>query len=423
MVQSFMQRIICTVCILCFFAVTFYPLISQLLIREHTSIQALYKDVNTRAEQAQLTLSARSKQEAGIERTKEQENVDESLCRRGLAYVIDPSDSEGSGGSNDVSGRIQHVVIDPQNPLPVSDTAFNIYDQEWKSSYERGVKIWRQLQDAQRTLREDECPSLQPMWDLLRSRGSNFEEAFYRQCADGGLLNNLDQDMAQSKRPRGNQICISAGYEYCTLQTNRGVPDYLSNNFYYSNWFSPGSRIIVASNNVGRISPQAFFHKPGVEAPKYYSMAIQDWLKAPHRWSEAVFGIWSDVCRRARKPLSALEYVAQVDIINQATNQAIYEIIRTDPRARLGDRYVQREYGTSDPDFYALVGSPNGYGVAELLAKFAASFATSDGTTEVVKVKTIKAVNFVLEWSDNLMPNLDIAFGLEDIDPPSGLHI
>ena len=120
-----------------------------------------------------------------------------------------------------------------------------------------------------------------------------------------------------------------------------------------------------------------------------------------------------------KHPYSALKFIARIQIDNPLT-QGLLDIIVTNreslgsdyspiPRASAVSAYTPipresavsvysptyQQWGTTDADFYALLGTPNGRGIPELLTKYANIFATKGprlSTGSYMKVKTISEI-------------------------------
>ena len=342
-------------------------------------------------------------------------------ARRGRSSIAQNSQHGASGAPASVIGDhtaspLPEIVIDPDSPLLSNNKAFESYNDVWKTSYEKGIRLWRELQDALHALRSDAWPNLEETWTRQRSYHS-FTYVFREQCSENQLLAILDETYNRRRPYFSDNICVKTNYEYSTLFTRRGLPADFKDEFYYSNWFSTKSRIIAAAANHGRINPNRWPYNPHAPSAAGSAIPTSEWLIAPHRWSEVVFAEWIDVCRRTSKDPAILKFVTQMNINNPVTREVVNEAVRLEPRAQPWSRHLYLDYDNHNPDFYALVGSPNGFGVAGLLMKFAGQFATRGSFGQVMKVKTIRTVG--LSFKDNypFAAEVNIAFVLEDVSP------
>ena len=95
----------------------------------------------------------------------------------------------------------------------------------------------------------------------------------------------------------------------------------------------------------------------------------------------------------------------------------VLDAAQTDPRHVPLHYPLRLQYRNNSPDFYALLGSPNGVGVAKLLTDYVRWFATYDLDNRMTKVKTIDAVDIDIGPSDN---EPSFIFVMEDINVPRG---
>lgn len=266
------------------------------------------------------------------------------------------------------------------------------------------------MQDALTHLPDGQCADLGD-WRSRRVLNPSFPRRFEEECGERRILGILEKEGNTDILPSPLEPICSNKYDHFYLTTKQGLPPGAGEEFRYNNWFSSVARTIVAENNLGRVDP-------GTGVPP------SNWPKAPHRWSEVAFAIWINVCGRQKVSPSMLKYIAQMGISNQLTEEVITDIHKNDKQKDGPDpNLYHREFRSNDPNFYALLGSPHGVGPASLLTQYANTFAARKDPDDPMKVTSVKNIDSVTLAMvplgiDLLWLDCDLAFTLEDVDPP-----
>lgn len=328
------------------------------------------------------------------------------------------------------------ISIDPLNP-PLSKQSrelWGYYDETWQKYYDKGVELWNDLRDAQINLRDDQCPNLAPDWliqDVADPIGK-LEAKSPRKCHTGGILKFVD-DEENPGRPLDEKICTAASYEYILespLKSWRGRTPRYTRYFVYDNWFSATAGHIAAEFNTGRIDPRMVYGLPhqGRLVP------VSEWPAAPNRWAEIAFAGYNNVCAQQQRALTSLRFISQLNIANGETRKVVIEISEKvpselhhawdDARDNGFPNAYHWEFDSSDPNFYALLGTPNGVGAVKLLTLYAGSFATRDqNRRRIAQVKSIGRVRLLYKPADTQLPKTtDMLFILRDDDLPSNFR-
>lgn len=310
--------------------------------------------------------------------------------------------------------------VDPSNPPSSKDVSHFPRSQSFRQSYDRGVKYWKNLQNAITAPKSLQCPNLNS-WTNEREIRNLFRSMFKEECRGDGMLGMLDKTENRA-RPSGSwqNICddvwtdTSTGtskktYEHYEQKTREGLENQaqLRPGFVYQNWFSGVSRTIVADHNYGRLDP-------GDGTPP------EQWPKAPNDWAQVAFASWSTVCAQQKVPTAALSFVVAVVCENDATTAVGRELYNNDPRMDPKQDIMFLDYEPTEAEFYALLGVPTAGGAAKLITQFANAFAVrgnEDDRTQVTSVKSIRTV--AMTWH-HTMGYADTAAILEDTDPPNG---
>ena len=323
------------------------------------------------------------------------------------------------------------IETDPNNLPASSHEIFNAqnHSREWKEGYEKGVHLWKQLQIAQRSLSVGSCVLLQPTWRIYRLQDTDFtsQNGVAYWCKPFHMLRNIDAAHAIEHTNNIQGICTLSGYDFIQMETSSGIPSFLHNQFDYFNLFSTASRIIIPILNDETVRPSQYdVHRHEEDANTTLGLLDSDipqseWPRAPHKWSDAVFAIWTELCRSQSRPVSILKYVADLAISDGPTAQIIEDAIENISRAVLARRayplrFVHLVFQNRDPDFYAFLGSPYGSGVMDLLTNYTRQLATKDvAGTRVVKVKTIHAIHLQYHFT---LREQSLVYEFRDIEPP-----
>ena len=323
--------------------------------------------------------------------------------------------TSNSGSPSIQSTAIKTGQLDPNNLPPASDPAFARRKEYWRTSYDRGTRLWKQLQQALATIpANNQCPNLQPTWQIQRVTDTQFTVKHGALCTDGGLFHILDRH-----DERDNPICADTGYHLYQQTTQERMPQNLENVFNAFNWYSAESNIIVAASNRLRIDPEDFSYKPGSKRPLGTpDIPISEWPRAPNSWADIAFASWNHVCSEAGTLPSDLLYVAQTEVVNQATWEVVWDAWEFDHRSEPDDEYAVLDYTEKDPDFYALLGSPNGVGVTRMLTKYANQFATRRDRRNPERITELKTVSNIFFQLATQELEADIVYGLYDDPPP-----
>ena len=329
-----------------------------------------------------------------------------------------------SSSSPQTSLQQRPIRLDPDNLLNLNEirSKTQFVHEDWYQSYDRGINLWRKLQEAQRTLPDEDLAIITPTWEVFRGE-PDINQLHTIYCEQGRLFSNVD-NLSSAQRPASaTSLCDTKGWYWIIMQTHQSIPPELTNSFLYSNWYNSKSRAIVALNNRGRIEPHTFNYidRDSVSRAKLQNdlaLPPSNWPRAPNSWAETTFAGWEWTCNETGRPISELTYVARIAIYNSFTRNVAYVAALNDDRTKHApaNADVHLEYHVEDPDFYAFLGSPNGVGVAELLTKYASWFATkADNGDKVASVKTISAVHVDIR----LGMHLAFVFVFDDITPPT----
>ena len=155
--------------------------------------------------------------------------------------------------------------------------------------------------------------------------------------------------------------------------------------------------------------------------------------KAPFRWHEVVADLWRRVGSSDNVQPSALVFIARMNIENKPTQDLMQPIIQNEDFMMTGRLRFQWNFGPDNPNFYALLGTPNGQSIPKLLGEYVSLLATVDpnDSSKILKVKTIAKVR--MHYDRSIPPDLtrepidggqttryELAFILKDVDMPSG---
>jgi hypothetical protein len=134
-------------------------------------------------------------------------------------------------------------------------------------------------------------------------------------------------------------------------------------------------------------------------------------LPAPalKHWSDIVFLEWQEQCRKNKTPIDQLSHVFRLNVTNDATKAAIDQALKSiglERRQLYGKGWVERRtFSVDDEAAKALLGTPNGVGVAYLLLRYRKQLGR----------KKVKAVTI---WGPNSAKTsqLSLYFELENVD-------
>ena len=160
----------------------------------------------------------------------------------------------------------------------------------------------------------------------------------------------------------------------------------------YVNLFSPQDHIIICdSNNKGEHAPNP---------PKLF-------------WSDVIFALWKQECEKAKLPPSSLKYIVRKHVINKITQDIVAHAYKT---FKSGTPSFEAETWLPNGDtkdvFLALLGSPNGSGVARLLLEH----VTELGRKTIASVTTVSHPDSPGPFEGSYL--LDIIWNLVDAPAP-----
>lgn len=84
------------------------------------------------------------------------------------------------------------------------------------------------------------------------------------------------------------------------------------------------------------------------------------------RWSDVVFLEWKKLCKKAHVPVSSLKHVIRYNVDNKPTEDVIQDVFGLD-RPDWSKISRGRRFHPDEEEFAALLGTPNGSGVAYML--------------------------------------------------------
>ena len=145
--------------------------------------------------------------------------------------------------------------------------------------------------------------------------------------------------------------------------TNIGV----SSGVYYDNLYSVPAGIIVAKINIGKFDENHI---------------------AQLHWSDVVFPIWNSECARAGQKASNLQYIIRHMVVNRETAKILNTLI---PEPYAGESY---SFTPMDNNFFMVLGSPNGIGIAYLCIRYARAM----GYKTITKI-TLFYNDLALSWN------------------------
>ncbi|MCJ1244504.1 hypothetical protein MMC30_001702 [Trapelia coarctata] len=224
----------------------------------------------------------------------------------------------------------------------------------WKTAVARGTRLWNDLCNGKysdkktKTLKEDH-------WEI---------EELWPNAGVNSWLRPMLLKFAQSTGKPNVQV---KAIHRDGVPTGQYLPEELK--IRYTNTYCPQGKLIICDNNEketesGKL-PQLF-------------------------WSDVVFAIWKEQCEKAGLPVSDLDYIFRNNVINTETRGIIehaYQKFR--PGTSTKEEATWLPSGNTEEGFLALLGSPNGYGVARFLLEH----ETALGRKTVARVVTQDAVN------------------------------
>ena len=199
---------------------------------------------------------------------------------------------------------------------------------EWTTMVEKGKKMWDALNDDcfQRVTEPVPYDKLKELgWDL----------------AEGSTTR--PKPPTKHLRDLFTTLSLPTDNQYHVRFTRVGEhPDITM----YGNTYGPQPGIIIANDN----------SKPEGTA-----------INAVPSWSEVTWQVWKDSCRRTGADPKHLKTVIRDKVINKIAMRIIKQAHDICGKTAEGSKAVYRPDGPSSECFFALLGTPNGKGVAFLL--------------------------------------------------------
>jgi hypothetical protein len=246
-----------------------------------------------------------------------------------------------SARADSIPGILRYSLLGGQEPA-TNQTLVKRADGQavtgWDSAVHRGTRLWKKLSDGQyfdkeaRTLHEDN-------WKVEEIKNSMITDD----------LKLLLQKVAQFE---GYPNVRARATHRGGAPEGREIPKGWQSKF--SNVFCPDHKIIIADNNKKATKAQ--------RPPQNF-------------WSDVVFAGWKIECERRGFPVSGLQQIIRSDITNTFTREIISKAYRKfEPRTSVVDPVTWWPSERTKEAFLALLGSPNGSGVARLLLEHEKAF-------------------------------------------------
>lgn len=161
----------------------------------------------------------------------------------------------------------------------------------------------------------------------------------------GGTANRPDPVLKSFIKSMKDNLGITVGNKRDRWFERRASIQKNNKNAYYINLYGPKDKTIVAERNDNENL------RGQVEA-----------------WSEATWAIWADTCEKQNVDPKALKRIIRHQVDNPTSKSIIGQVYsKAFPNKRVGDLITLRPTGATKEAFEAVVGSPNGKGVAWML--------------------------------------------------------
>jgi len=309
------------------------------------------------------------------------------FCAAPLLLVI-----IASTRADPISGVLGYNLLGGQEPA-TNQTLVKRADGEaftgWDNAVQKGTTLWKQLVNGQhfdketRTLEEDD-------WTVRETRNSAIGvhlKLLLKEVAQFEGLPNLKVTAAHQGGARGGQE-IQQGW--------------LSE---YTNIYCPEHKTMIAYVNEkatkAQYPPQLF-------------------------WSDVVFVGWKKECEKRGLPFSSLQQIIRSNVVNKVTREIIAQAYSNlEPRTSMKDPVTWLPSGKTKEAFLALLGSPNGSGVARLLLEHEKALGRK--TVVSVETRTITAPDEPKYAGLIPLTFLGIVWNIGDASPPAtagrqGIH-
>lgn len=299
--------------------------------------------------------------------------------------------------THDLVQRARPRTVNPANLPPSSAFGFGSQFGNWRTSYDKGVALWKYLQGNLTTLADSKPAESRCGWSNKGKATPAFTKRFSSSC-DDGFLSSIDK--VENSADRTRAICQDT-YVQFQLTRRLGCIRFLWDRPFYSNWLSLQARTIVAAIS--------WFDGP------------KNFLKQPpalDKWVDLTFASWQKLAQNKGELPSALKSVISLSVWDDVSLSSVIDIINYNI---IVAPWVDAErflvYTAANPDFYALLGTLDGAYAASLLTKYASHFATreaGDPDRAVTKVKTISKIYLGFRR----VGFSRIAFVFDDVNPP-----
>ena len=291
----------------------------------------------------------------------------------------------------------------------------------WLGNYQKGIRLWRKLQDAHVSVQNNQCPNVYEAWQFakLSGNGRNYQYKWSASCLQDGPLEIFDQLLEDE----GIQNCDASGpqfFQFWTTRSRVGLPNDVRDYFEYSAWFNSQTHTIIDQNSLNLLLPERLQYTEAAHWPTggYY--------KAPNSWTDIIYAIWRFICREQAVSVSSLSFIARININEPETHDTANDVYRHELSTSTlhltsSPAFLTYDYNSTDVDFFALLGTPLGEDVVRLLKNYAGAFAARedehDDESPVSKLKTVKTIllSFDLTYKTS-----SLSFVLENVDPPPG---
>ena len=307
------------------------------------------------------------------------------------------------------AGASLSAITDLNNLPKHTDVIFETRHRNIRYHYARGVSLWKEISQSLATLLEPTFPDLStPSWsvdgNLISFMAANKED-----CDSHGFLSALN---GRRHNIQNGRLCSDA-YARSNASSKSGLPKGTLNQFQYIDWFAPKPGFIVSTHQAERINDAELEFEnnsepsePSVPDP----LPDEDWdFIAPILWYQATATRWKEVCQEQGEPPSKVQEVVLTGI-SDATTIGIIQDICYNEQSHLQNGLLT--FDPSSPNFYILLGTWNGEGLANLTSKYSRLLATTDGDS-VTMVKTIDTITITDE------PRAYMAFTFKDIGFPA----
>lgn len=206
----------------------------------------------------------------------------------------------------------------------------------------------------------------------------NLRDDDYKTCVGKGenFMKQLNGDCRTLTTSSGVNDLANLGWEIDPMPPAGTRPDAVLRQLFNtvvprirrleSRWFARQAKLVFSTEK------DDFAFYKCLYGPKDGVIVARDIEKLGHEdiapFSEVTWAIWADTCARQQIQPSSLNRIIQHQITNDNTLAVIEEVYaRTFQGTSLGDRITLTPDGDTLESFHALLGTPNGKGVAWML--------------------------------------------------------